>query len=77
MTAAWAWTLGGTFAAEDPLSRGRYDGDVIERLAGEARTGLGKLEIGITDGAGYDLAVSGPQQQRRTQHHRDQAAPFR
>jgi hypothetical protein len=52
--------LGGTFAAEDPLSRGRYDGDVIERLAGEARTGLGKLEIGITDGAGYDLAVSGP-----------------
>lgn len=53
--------LGGTFAAEDPLSRGRYDGDVIERLAGEARTGLGKLEIGITDGAGYDLAVTGPQ----------------
>jgi hypothetical protein len=52
--------LGGTFAAEDPLSRGRYDGDVIERLAGEARTGLGKIEIGITDGAGYDLAVSGP-----------------
>ena len=52
--------LGGTFAAEDPLSRGRYDGDVIERLAGEAKTGLGKIEIGITDGAGYDLAVSGP-----------------
>ena len=52
--------LDGTFAAEDPLSRGRYDGDVIERLAGELRTGLGKLEIGITDGAGYDLAVSGP-----------------
>ncbi len=52
--------MGGTFAAEDPLSRGRYDGDVIERLAGEARTGLGKIEIGITDGAGYDLAVSGP-----------------
>jgi hypothetical protein len=52
--------LGGTFATQDPLSRGRYDGDVIERLAGEARTGLGKIEIGITDGAGYDLAVSGP-----------------
>ena len=52
--------LSGTFAAEDPLSRGRYDGKAIERLAGEARTGLGKLEIGITDGAGYDLAVSGP-----------------
>ncbi|HUE64891.1 MAG TPA: hypothetical protein VMO78_11005 [Rhizomicrobium sp.] len=52
--------LAGTFAVEDPLSRGRYDGDVIERLAGELRTGLGKLEIGIADGAGYDLAVSGP-----------------
>jgi hypothetical protein len=52
--------LAGTFAAEDPLSRGRYDGDAIERLAGEVRTGLGRLEIGIADGAGYDLAVSGP-----------------
>jgi hypothetical protein len=53
--------LSGTFTAADPLSRGRYDGDVIERLAGSARTGLGKIEIGITDGAGYDLAVTGPQ----------------
>jgi hypothetical protein len=52
--------LAGTFAVEDPLSRGRYDGDVIERLAGELRTGLGKLEIGITDGTAYGLAVSGP-----------------
>ena len=55
-----ALDLGGAFAVEDPLSRGRYDGDVIERLAGEARTGLGKIEIGIADGAGYGLAVSGP-----------------
>jgi hypothetical protein len=52
--------LGGTFTAADPLSRGRYDGDVIERLAGEARTGLGKIEIGLADGAGYGLAVTGP-----------------
>jgi hypothetical protein len=52
--------LAGTFAAADPLSRGRYDGDWVERLAGETRTGLGKVEIGITDGAGYDLAVTGP-----------------
>jgi hypothetical protein len=52
--------LAGTFAAADPLSRGRYDGDIIERLAVEARTGLGRLEIGVADGAGYDLAVSGP-----------------
>jgi hypothetical protein len=52
--------LAGTFTAADSLSRGRYDGDVIERLAGSARTGLGKIEIGITDGAGYGLAVTGP-----------------
>ena len=52
--------LGGAFTAADPLSRGRYDGDVIERLAGSARTGLGQIEIGITDGAGYGLAVGGP-----------------
>jgi hypothetical protein len=48
------------FAVADPLSRGRYDGDAIERLAATARTGLGKIEIGITDGAGYGLAVGGP-----------------
>jgi len=52
--------LAGTFTAADPLSRGRYDGDAIERLAGSVGTGLGKIEIGITDGAGYGLAVSGP-----------------
>jgi Gram-negative porin len=73
--------LGGIFAAEDPLSRGRYDGDVIERLAGEARTGLGKIEVGITDGAGYDLAVSGPKvdpgvslDDPRTSFYRDPAS---
>ena len=60
MTAAcpWGWTA--TLAASDPLSRGRYDGDVFEKMAGEARTGLGRIEIGLTDGAGYGLAVTGP-----------------
>ena len=52
--------LAGTFVAADPLSRGRYDGDVIEKLAAEARTGLGTLAAGLTDGAGYALAVTGP-----------------
>jgi len=55
-----ALSLNGTFTAADPLSRGRYDGDVIERLSAAARTGLGTLEIGLTDGAGYGLAVTGP-----------------
>ncbi|HKU65723.1 MAG TPA: hypothetical protein VJQ06_11760 [Rhizomicrobium sp.] len=52
--------LNAAFALADPLSRGRYDGDVIERLTGSAQTGLGQIEIGITDGAGYGLAVGGP-----------------
>jgi hypothetical protein len=47
-------------ALADPLSRGRYDGDWLERLAATARTGLGKFEIGLADGAGYALAVGGP-----------------
>jgi hypothetical protein len=53
--------LAGTFTLADALSHGKYDGDVPERLAAEARTGLGKIEIGITDGAGSVLAVGGPQ----------------
>lgn len=55
-----ALALDGAFTAADPLSRGRYDGDVIERLAGSVRTGLGKIEVGLADGAGYGLAVTGP-----------------
>ena len=53
--------LAGTFTVSDALSHGRYDGDVPERLAAEARTGLGKIEVGVTDGAGTVLAVGGPQ----------------
>ena len=52
--------LNTTIVASDVLSRGRYDGDVFEKAYGDIRTGLGRLEIGQTDGAAYDLAVSGP-----------------
>ena len=52
--------LDATFTASDPLSRGRYGGDVFEKAYGDVRTGLGRLEIGQTDGAAYDLAVTGP-----------------
>ena len=65
-------------ALADPLSRGRHDGDPLERLAATARTGLGKIEIGIADGAGYALAVGGPKadagvslEDRRTSFYRD------
>jgi hypothetical protein len=52
--------LDATLAVSDPLSRGRYDGDFFEKAFAEARTGLGRVEIGQTDGAGYTLAVGGP-----------------
>jgi hypothetical protein len=53
-------SLNGTFAAADPLSRGRYDGDAIEHLTAAARTGLGTFEIGLTDGAADTLDLGGP-----------------
>lgn len=49
--------LAGRFVAADALSRGRYDGDAIEYLAASAHSGLGKLEIGLADGAAYQLAM--------------------
>ena len=52
--------LNATITASDILSRGRYGGDVFEKAYGDVRTGLGRLEIGQTDGAAYDLSVNGP-----------------
>jgi hypothetical protein len=52
--------LDATVTASDVLSRGRYGGDVFEKAYGDIRTGLGRVEIGQTDGAAYDLSVSGP-----------------
>lgn len=52
--------LHATLTLSDPLSRGRYEGDVFEKFYGEARTGLGQAAIGLTDGSAYGLAVTGP-----------------
>jgi len=52
--------LSAALMVSDPLSRGRYDGDFWEKLYGEARTGLGRVQIGLTDGGAYDVAVTGP-----------------
>ena len=52
--------LDATIAASDVLSRGRYGGDVFEKAYGDIRTGLGRVEIGQTDGAAYDLSLTGP-----------------
>ena len=53
-------SLNGTLAVHDRLSFGRYDGDLLEKLYGEARTGLGTVRLGLADGASADLAVAGP-----------------
>ena len=52
--------LDATLAVHDPLSYGRYGGNFFEKAFGEVRTGLGRLEIGQTDGAGYVVAAGGP-----------------
>ena len=52
--------LDATLTASDALSRGRYGGDAFEKIYGEVRTGLGRLELGQTDGGAYDLSVTGP-----------------
>ena len=52
--------LDATLTASDPLSRGRYGGAFFEKAYGEIRMGLGRVEIGQTDGAAYDLALAGP-----------------
>jgi hypothetical protein len=56
----WSLGLNAVITASDPLSRGRYDGKVIEKAYGDVRFGLGQVQIGNTDGAGYALAVTGP-----------------
>ncbi|HEY4275407.1 MAG TPA: hypothetical protein VGM68_07990 [Rhizomicrobium sp.] len=52
--------LNATFAAGDRLSWGRYGGDFFEKLFADIRTGLGRVELGQTDGAGYVVAAGGP-----------------
>ena len=44
----------------DRLSIDNYGGDFIEKAYGVVQTGLGRVEIGNTDGAAYTLAVTGP-----------------
>ena len=44
----------------DRLSGDNYGDDFVEKVYGVAQTGLGRVEIGMTDGAAYALAVTGP-----------------
>lgn len=44
----------------DDLSSDNYGGDLIAKLYGSAQTGLGRIDIGMADGAAYTLAITGP-----------------
>jgi hypothetical protein len=44
----------------DRLSGDNYGNDFVEKVYVVAQTGLGRVEIGMTDGAAYALAVTGP-----------------
>ena len=56
----FSWSLNATLAASDSLSRGRYDGDVLEKAYAETSLLLTTIRVGQADGAAYNLAVSGP-----------------
>jgi hypothetical protein len=44
----------------DRLSGDNYGSDFLAKLYGTAQTGLGKIDVGMADGAGYVLAITGP-----------------
>jgi len=46
--------------ARDKLSYDNYGGNLVQKVYGVMQTGLGRVEAGMTDGAGYALSVTGP-----------------
>jgi hypothetical protein len=46
--------------ARDKLSYDNYGGRFVQKVYGVAQTGLGRVELGMTDGAAYALAITGP-----------------
>jgi hypothetical protein len=46
--------------ARDKLSYDNYGGDLVQKVYLQALTGLGRVDIGMTDGAAYALSVTGP-----------------
>ncbi len=54
-------SLKGAFEVyHDRLSGDNYGDDFVQKVYGVVQTGLGRVEIGMTDGAAYQLAVTGP-----------------
>ena len=46
--------------ARDRLSYDNYGGNLVQKVYGLVQTGIGRAEIGMTDGAAYALSVTGP-----------------
>jgi len=44
----------------DHLSGDNYGSDFVAKAYFQAQTGLGRIEVGMADGAGYALALTGP-----------------
>ncbi|MEJ1967879.1 MAG: hypothetical protein WDN03_04455 [Rhizomicrobium sp.] len=44
----------------DRLSGDNYGSDLIAKVYGTAQTGLGRIDVGMADGAAYTLAITGP-----------------
>jgi len=53
--------LKGTFEIyHDQLSGDNYGSNFVQKIYGSAQTGLGRVEVGMADGAAYALAITGP-----------------
>lgn len=46
--------------ARDKLSYDNYGGDLVQKAYVSVQTGLGQVDVGMQDGVGYALAVTGP-----------------
>ena len=61
----------------DDLSGDNYGSDFVQKVYGQVQTGLGRVELGNTDGAAYALAVTGPVVQGFTSIDNPNATFFR
>jgi hypothetical protein len=53
--------LKGTFEIyHDQLSGDNYGSDLVQKLYGSVQTGLGRVDVGNSDGAAYALSITGP-----------------
>lgn len=44
----------------DRLSGDNYGSDFVQKVYGSAQTGLGRVDVGMADGAAYALSITGP-----------------